>query len=121
MTLEKLRRVLLVEDNLGDARLVREMLIDAPSGPFQVQTVETLVAALDALAREDRFDVVLLDLSLPDSTVLDTLLTVERHAMGVPIVLLTGLDNDSIALDAVRRGAQDYLLKGTLSPEILVR
>jgi pilus assembly protein CpaE len=78
------------------------------------------VAALDALAHE-KFDVALVDLSLPDSNGLETLLTVQRHAPGLPMVALTGLKSESMALAAVKQGAQDYLVKGTLTTESLVR
>jgi Flp pilus assembly CpaE family ATPase len=112
--------VLLIEDNLGDARLVQEMLADAEGNSFRVHTADSLVAALDALAHEE-FDVALVDLSLPDSHGLETLLTVQRHAPGLPIVALTGLKSESMALAAVQQGAQDYLVKGTLTTESLVR
>jgi Flp pilus assembly CpaE family ATPase len=112
-------KVLLIEDNPGDARLVQEMLVDA-EGTFRVQTATSLVAALDALAHE-KFDVALVDLSLPDSNGLETLLTVQRHAPGLPMVALTGLKSESMALAAVKQGAQDYLVKGTLTTESLVR
>jgi Flp pilus assembly CpaE family ATPase len=112
--------VLLIEDNPGDARLVQEMLADAEAGSFRVQIAESLVAALDALAHGG-FDVALVDLSLPDSNGLETLLTVQRHAPSMPIVALTGLKSESMALAAVEKGAQDYLVKGTLTTESLVR
>jgi Flp pilus assembly CpaE family ATPase len=112
-------KVLLVEDNLGDARVVQEMLADAEN-MFRVQTADSLVAALNALALR-RFDVALVDLSLACSHGLETLLTVQRHAPGLPIVALTGLDSDSMAMAAVERGAQDCLVKGTLKGEALAR
>jgi Flp pilus assembly CpaE family ATPase len=114
--------VLLIEDNPGDARLVQEMLADADanSNSFRIHTANTLLAALDALAH-DKFDVALVDLSLPDSNGLETLLTVQRHAPGLPMVALTGLNSESMALAAMERGAQDYLVKGTLTTESLVR
>ncbi|MGB7760778.1 MAG: response regulator [Bryobacteraceae bacterium] len=114
------RNVLLIEDNPGDARLVQEMLAEAEANSFRVHTAASLVTALDALAHE-KFDVALVDLSLPDSNGLETLLTVQRHAPGLPIVALTGLKSDSMALAAVQQGAQDYLVKGTLTTESLVR
>jgi len=114
------RKVLLIEDNLGDARLVQEMLSEAGSSAFRLHTVDCLLAALDALAH-DAFDVALVDLSLPDSNGLETLLTIQRHAPGLPVVALTGLDSDSMALAAVERGAQDYLVKGSLTTGSLVR
>ena len=114
------RNVLLIEDNPGDARLVQEMLADAEGDSYRVHTAASLVAALDALAHE-RFDVALVDLSLPDSNGLETLLTVQRHAPSLPMVALTGLKSESMALAAVKQGAQDYLVKGTLTTESLVR
>jgi pilus assembly protein CpaE len=78
------------------------------------------VAALSALAQR-KFDVALVDLGLADSHGLETLLTLQRHAPGLPIVALTGLDSESTALAAVERGAQDCLVKGTLKAESLVR
>jgi Flp pilus assembly CpaE family ATPase len=113
-------KVLLIEDNPGDARLVQEMLADAATNPFRVRTADCLVAALDELAH-GKFDVALVDLSLPDSDGLETLLTVQRHAPGLPIVALTGLNSEAMALAAVEKGAQDYLVKGTLTTDSLVR
>lgn len=111
-------RVLLVEDNLGDARLVEEMLADASQ--FTIQRADTLLAALNALTRTD-FDAALVDLSLPDSHGLETLTTILAHAPAVPIVVLTGLESDAAGLAAVERGAQDFLLKNTLTPASLLR
>ena len=113
-------KLLLVEDNPGDARLVKEMLADSGDILFRVHTAESLVAALDALA-QGKFDVALVDLSLPDSDGLETLSTIQRHAPGLPIVALTGHDSIAMALAAVERGAQDYLVKGTLTTDSLVR
>ena len=113
-------KVLFLEDSLGDARLVHQMLADAANSLFRVHTADCLVAALNALAQR-RFDVALIDLGLADSHGLDTLLTVQRHASGLPIVALTGLDSESTAMAAVERGAQDCLAKGTLTAESLAR
>jgi len=113
-------KVLLLGNSLGDARLVQEMLADAANSLFRVHTADCLVAALNALAQR-RFDVALIDLGLADSHGLDTLLTVQRHASGLPIVALTGLDSESTAMAAVERGAQDCLAKGTLTAESLAR
>lgn len=112
-------KTLLVEDNPADARLIREMLKEAPRGSFQLQHVECLDAALHQL-RSESFDVVLLDLGLTDSQGMHTLTAVQR-ASGVPIVVLTGFDNERFALDAVRAGAQDYLVKGRFNGELLIR
>jgi len=113
-------KVLFLEDSLGDARLVHQMLADAANSLFRVHTADCLVAALSALAQR-KFDVALVDLGLADSHGLETLLTLQRHAPGLPIVALTGLDSESTALAAVERGAQDCLVKGTLKAESLVR
>ena len=113
-------KVLLLGNSLDDARLVQEMLADAVNSLFRVHTADCLVAALNALAQR-RFDVALIDLGLADSHGLETLLTVQRHAPGLPIVALTGLDSESTALAAVERGAQDCLAKGTLTAESLAR
>lgn len=113
-------KVLLVEDNLGDARSLQEMLADADSSLFRVQTADSLVAALNALALR-HFDVALVDLSLASSHGLETLLTVQRHAPGLPVVALTGPDSESMAMAAVERGAQDCLVKGSLKVDSLAR
>jgi Flp pilus assembly CpaE family ATPase len=117
---DPVRKILLVEDNAGDARVVHELIAEAGRNSFQLRTVETLVAALGALA-EEKFDAVLLDLLLPDSQGIETLLTLRRHNTGVPILLLTGLDSESMALAAVKQGAQDFLVKNNLRSEQLVR
>ena len=105
-------KILLVEDSRGDARLVREALADAPLGEeadlVHVERLEEAEARLDAIS----FDVVLLDLSLPDSHGLDTLRRLRRHEGDMPIVVLTGLNDEALALQAVHEGAQDYLFKG---------
>jgi pilus assembly protein CpaE len=113
-------KVLLVEDNLVNARLVQQMLKDADAASFEVTHIESLVKALDMLAR-NRFDVGLVDLSLPDSEGLETFLTIQRHAPDLPVVVLSGCDNESLAMTAVERGAQDYLVKGKLRAADLVR
>ncbi|MGA2272323.1 MAG: response regulator [Bryobacteraceae bacterium] len=113
-------KVLFLEDCLDDARLVQEMLAEAANSLFRVHTADCLVAALNALAQR-RFDVALVDLGLADSHGLETLLTIQRHAPGLPIVALTGLDSESTALAAVERGAQDCLVKGKLTAEALAR
>ncbi|MFQ5817728.1 MAG: sensor histidine kinase [Terriglobia bacterium] len=117
---EQCLRVLLVEDNPGDARLVEMGLAEAGPQRFQVERAERLVAANNRL-RAGTFDVVLLDLSLPDSQGIDTLKRVRTQNREVPIVVLTGLSDEQIALQALHAGAQDYLVKGTASPATLTR
>ncbi len=112
--------VLLVEDNPGDARLFTELLRDAGAGHLKLVQVDRLAAALDRLKR-DSFDVMLLDLTLPDADGLDTLVRAHAEAPKVPIVVLTGHDDEALAVRAVRAGAQDYLVKGHVDGELLVR
>jgi len=113
-------RVLLVEDNPGDARLFTELLRDAGADRLKMVHVDRLAAAIERLDR-DSFDVMLLDLSLPDADGLDTLVRAHAHAPKIPIVVLTGHDDEALAVRAVRSGAQDYLVKGRVDGELLVR
>jgi Flp pilus assembly CpaE family ATPase len=113
-------RVLLIEDNPGDAELVKETLAEAGDAVFQVHCAGTLLHGLDRLAAGN-IDLVLLDLSLPDSSGLDGLTAIRTHAPNLPVVLLTGLDNQSVALRAMQSGAQEYVVKGTLLGPALVR
>jgi len=117
---ENTRKVLLVEDNPEDSRLVREMLEQVPDQTFDVHCAESMVAGLDALAHEE-FDVALIDLTLPDSQGLATFETIQRHADRLPIVVFTGVSNEMLALTAVSRGAQDYLVKGRMTSVALAR
>ena len=113
-------RVLLVEDNPGDARLFTELVRDTGAGQWRLVHVDRLSAALDRLSREP-FDVMLLDLSLPDADGLDTLIRAHAEAPKIPIVVLTGHDDEALAVRAVRAGAQDYLVKGRMDGDVLVR
>lgn len=113
-------RILLVEDNPGDALLIREMLRDAGTDRFTLTHVVRLDEAVHSLATAP-FDVILLDLSLPDGHGLETLSRCKAHAAGIAIVVLTGLNDESLALRAVQEGAQDYLVKGTLDSPLLTR
>jgi two-component system, cell cycle sensor histidine kinase and response regulator CckA len=111
---------LLVEDNPGDARLFIELVRETGVGYLKLEHVDRLDVALARLSSE-HFDVVLLDLSLPDEQGLNTLLRTHAHAPKVPIVILTGLDDEALAVKAVRAGAQDYLVKGRVDGDLLVR
>ena len=113
-------RVLLVEDNPGDARLVRETLADVKSPPFELTHVERLSQARQRLA-EERFDIVLLDLVLPDKPRMGSLIEIHDQASRVPIVVLTGLDDETMASWTLEEGAQDYLIKGQTDKDSLVR
>jgi DNA-binding response OmpR family regulator len=113
-------RVLLIEDNEDDAHFIREMLAERKSAVIELEWADQLGRGLTRLT-EDKIDVVLLDLSLPDSHGLPTFDKVLAHRPGLPIVVLTGLDDEEMAIHAVRKGAQDYLVKGRLDSERLVQ
>jgi len=104
-------KVLLVEDNPGDARLVRETLAESTSPRFQLTHVEALNDAKHRLESE-QFDAVLLDLMLKDSPRLGTLMEIHGQASNVPVVVLTGLEDDVVGLWVLSEGAEDYLIKG---------
>jgi len=112
--------VLLVEDNPGDARLVREMMEEAGTNRFRLVQAGRMAEA-QALLAEGTFEVLLLDLDLPDSRGLDTLSAALGCAQGAPVVVLTGRDDDELGAEAVRKGAQDYLPKGQLDCRLLLK
>ncbi len=112
--------VLLIEDNKGDARLIQEILSEATWRLFEIEVAERLSKGLEALSSAT-FDVVLLDLSLPDSSGLDTLAGIQTDSPQTPVVVLTGHDDDILAIEAVRRGAQDFLVKGHINADLLSR
>ncbi len=113
-------RALLIEDNPGDARLVREMLCGARNKQFELDWTDRLAAGLQRL-EQGGIDGVLLDLSLPDCRGLETIARVHAQAPEIPIVVLTGLGDESVMFEAVQNGAQDYLQKGRLDSESLTR
>ena len=113
-------RILLVEDNPGDARLLQETIAEADGGRFEITHLVRCEEATKRLV-EDSFDVVLLDLSLPDSKGLETVTRVNAAAPQVPIVIMTGLDDEEMAVAAAKIGAQDYLVKGHIDSRGLVR
>jgi signal transduction histidine kinase len=113
-------KILLVEDNPADADLLSEFLEEADETQWSLVHVEKLKEALQTL-RENHFDVILLDLSLPDKQGLATVVQTHETAPDLPIVVLTGLNDRVTALEAVRQGAQDYLVKGKIDSNLLVR
>ena len=113
-------RVLLVEDNPGDARLILDMLRDVQADAFELERVDRLEPALERLSRA-AVDVVLLDLGLPDSDGIATFHRAHDGAEGQPIIVISGLDDETLALEAVRSGAQDYLVKGRIEGHLLAR
>ena len=113
-------QVLLIEDNPGDARLVEEALSDTRFARWQVSWRQTLSDGLELLGQEG-FVAVLLDLTLPDCTGAETIARVQSAAPWMPIVVLTGNDDPSISREAVKAGAQDYLVKGLFDGGLLSR
>jgi sigma-B regulation protein RsbU (phosphoserine phosphatase) len=113
-------RALLIEDNPGDARLIELMLAEADGRAFEVRHAERLEDGLRELGN-DSVDVVLSDLSLPDSNGLETFLRLHARAPHVPIIVLSGLNDTTVALNAVHEGAQDYLIKGEVDGQLLSR
>jgi len=113
-------KILLVEDDAGDARLVLEMFKDIDPNRFDIERVERLEDALEKLEYGE-FDLTILDLGLPDSSGLDTFFKFHAGAPQMPIVIMSGLNDEDIAAEAVRRGAQDYLVKGQADANLLAR
>jgi sigma-B regulation protein RsbU (phosphoserine phosphatase) len=112
-------QILLVEDSVGDARLFQELLADA-GAPFSIEHVRKLSEAVERLGLGG-VDVVMSDLWLPDSEGVGTFDKLHAAAPTVPVILLSGLDDETIAVETVRRGAQDYLVKGRADTHMLVR
>jgi pilus assembly protein CpaE len=117
---EQVLKVLLVEDNVVSAQLSKSMLAHVDGSSFDVQTAGSLMGALDLLGT-GRFDVILLDLSLPDSDGIGTLTTIRVHAPNIPVLVLTGSDNETLASSALQHGAQDYIVKGQFDGHSLAR
>lgn len=113
-------RVLLVEDNPGDAGLVREFLAEAKEVTIDLAWVETLAEAIARIA-SDGIDLILLDLQLPDSVGLDTLRRLTVAAPGVIVIVMSGISDKETAVRAVQEGAQDYLIKGRVDADGLIR
>ena len=113
-------RILIVEDNPADADLIREMLAQADLLHFEAESVQRLSGALARLERKD-VDLVLMDLGLPDSQGLPTFHALRKAAPGIPVIVLSGNDDQELAIAAVRDGAQDYLVKGRFGGDLLVR
>ncbi len=112
--------VLLVEDNPTDALLLQEALADAPGAGFELHTVGRLAAALERLENES-FDVVIVDLGLPDSSGLQTLRVLHEKTADIPTVVMTGAGGEEIGIAAMQIGAQDYIVKSELQAALLPR
>lgn len=113
-------RILLIEDNPDDVFFLRMVLHKADGTSFQIEPVEDLASGLERV-KQGNCDVVLLDLTLPDSMGLDTFKAVKAQAREVPIIVLSGLDDETIAVNAVHAGAEDYLVKGRVDSQLITR
>ena len=113
-------KVLLIEDNPGDARLLSEILVDVHTALFELEWVDRLSRGLERL-NGDPIDVVLLDLNLPDGAGLQTFTAVRNSAPDVPIIILSGMADEKMAVRTVREGAQDYIVKGNIDGHLLER
>jgi two-component system cell cycle response regulator len=113
-------KVLLIEDNPGDFRLINEMVKEVASSKFELVWADQLARGPEHIVKT-RFDLILLDLGLPDSQGLETLTKVHDQASRIPIILLTGLDDEEVAIKTMKLGAQDYLIKGEVTSSLLSR
>ena len=127
--------ILLIEDNPGDIRLLQEILREVKTTRCQITPVMTLAAAIEQLSLtttphtphtshtppSPNFDIILLDLSLPDSQGIDSFLALRDRSQNIPIVVLTGSDDQNLAILAMQQGAQDYLVKGQVDSNLLLR
>src|SRR5580698_2013104 len=115
-----IKQLLLIEDNAGDARLIREMFNE--HGALDIELVRaTTMSEAEAQLSQRTFDILLLDLGLPDSQGLDAVRRAHAAAPRVPLVVLTGMDDESLAAQALQVGAQDYLIKGQIETRGLLR
>ncbi len=113
-------KILLVEDNLGDADLIMDLLSDHPLVDFTFCRESYLKNVIDRLSQET-FDLILLDLGLPDSNGIETLNDLLKHAPATAVVVITGFDDEKTGMEAVRQGAQDYLVKNQIESNLLSR
>jgi two-component system, NarL family, sensor histidine kinase UhpB len=113
-------KVLLVEDNLGDVIIIREMFKEIYGIHFKVTHADGLHKGIKHLHNND-FDILLLDLNLPDSQGLETFRSINQDAQDLPIIILTGFSDEEFAISSVGEGAQDYLVKGQIDSQLLAR
>ncbi len=113
-------KVLLIEDNKGDSAIILEMLKKSENAQFELIHTPRLKAGLSLLENE-KFDVILLDLGLPDSEGLKSFKVILKKNPTIPTIILTGLANEEIGIKAIKYGAQDYLVKGEFNGKLLVR
>lgn len=115
---DKKIRVLLIEDNPCDVLIIRGMLINNPDSSFEVEHATTLAGGVEILERNE-IDVILSDLGLPDSYGMETFIALHSRFQHMPIIVMSGMDDESMAVDAVKKGAQDYLVKGNVDGNCL--
>ena len=120
MTEKSVRKLLVIEDNAGDARLLREMLNEGGSRDAELTHVDCMRAAEEYLAKQS-VDIILLDLGLSDAQGMEAVCRARRAAPGVVLVVMTGLDDEAVASQALQEGAQDYLIKGQIERRELLR
>lgn len=113
-------KILIVEDSPGDAFLLQDIVHRLKPGTYDVETAVRLAEAL-VLVERHPFDVILLDMNLPDSRGLETIHVIKEHAPDAAIVVMTGHEDERIGLDAVKSGAQDFLIKGKFTEFVLIR
>jgi len=113
-------KILLVEDNQADAVLLQDTLLGAGGAAFAFSRADRMQTALDQLTR-DHFDAILLDMTLPDSSGLDTLERIQNSSKGTPTIIITGVEDEELAISAIRHGAQDYLVKGTVDGSSIIK
>jgi DNA-binding response OmpR family regulator len=119
MSAQQELKVLLIEDNPGDAFLMKFYLGESTSPVFHVSHAETVKAALELLS-ENTFDIVLSDMNLPDSFGVDTIKSILSNYPGNLVIVLTGLTDEEVGLETVRYGAQDFLTKGKFDSKVLI-
>lgn len=117
---KKLIKILLIEDDIGEADLIQEMLFETNNVSFKLTYLDRLKLAMNKLDN-NTFDLILLDLNLPDSYGLETLIKLNKKVPELPIIVFTGLEDEEMGIKAVKEGAQDYLVKGKVDVNILIR
>lgn len=116
----KIIRILLIEDYQGDARLIQEMLKEVNKNRFELFHTQSLTHGLKVLT-EQEIDILLLDLILPDSKGLETLYKITYTISHIPIIVMTGIEDEDVGLKAIHEGAQDYLVKGQVNSNLLLK